>query len=217
VDYAPPTSPGEDPDPEHRIPSEDTAPAGLLPEEEADQSHNTLLEDGDGDSREFPSAPLTEAPEDEKPVDRSEAPTPVHNVDLLEERTSDIPQVKTPSPSPRSPLPSPPPATRASLTPFNTADYRFECICGELGLADLKARVQCMNCQLWQHAECVNYREESRETTPFYCPHCLVAMTPVPTGATLIISPSSICHQWVEEINRHISSSSLRVLVRGRA
>uniref|UniRef100_A0A674BYX8 SNF2 histone linker PHD RING helicase n=1 Tax=Salmo trutta TaxID=8032 RepID=A0A674BYX8_SALTR len=106
-----------------------------------------------------------------------------------------------------------PPATRVSFTPFNTPDYRFECICGELGLIDYKARVQCLNCQLWQHAECVNYKEESLDTTPFYCPHCLVAMTPVPTGATLIISPSSICHQWVEEINKHISSSSLRVLV----
>lgn len=104
--------------------------------------------------------------------------------------------------------------TRASVVPFNTQDYRFECICGELGIIDYKARVQCMNCQLWQHANCVNYKEESLETTPFYCPHCLVAMKPVSTGATLIISPSSICHQWVEEINRHIRSSSLRVLVR---
>lgn len=104
--------------------------------------------------------------------------------------------------------------TRASVVPFNTPDYRFECICGELGIIDYKARVQCMNCQLWQHADCVNYKEESLETTPFYCPHCLVSMKPVSTGATLIISPSSICHQWVEEINRHIRSSSLRVLVR---
>lgn len=106
----------------------------------------------------------------------------------------------------------PPPPIRASVVPFNTPDYRFECICGELGLVDYKARVQCMNCLLWQHAECVNYKEENLATTPFYCPHCLVAMTPVPTGATLIISPSSICHQWVEEINRHIRSASLRVL-----
>lgn len=105
------------------------------------------------------------------------------------------------------------PPTRVCVVPFNTPDYRFECICGELGMVDYKARVQCMNCQLWQHASCVNYKEESLETTPFYCPHCLVAMKPVSTGATLIISPSSICHQWVEEINRHIRSSSLRVLV----
>ncbi|XP_066556931.1 E3 ubiquitin-protein ligase SHPRH isoform X2 [Amia ocellicauda] len=105
------------------------------------------------------------------------------------------------------------PARTATVLPFNTSNYRFECICGELGLIDYKARVQCLNCFLWQHAECVNYKEESLGTTPFYCPHCLVAMTPVPTGATLIISPSSICHQWVEEIKRHLRSSSLRVLV----
>ncbi|XP_061480035.1 E3 ubiquitin-protein ligase SHPRH [Rhineura floridana] len=100
-----------------------------------------------------------------------------------------------------------------SIFPFNTSDYRFECICGELGLVDYKAHVQCLNCHLWQHAECVNYKEENLKIKPFYCPHCLVAMKPVPTGATLIISPSSICHQWVDEINRHVRSSSLRVLV----
>ncbi|NXN37348.1 SHPRH ligase, partial [Rhinoptilus africanus] len=101
----------------------------------------------------------------------------------------------------------------SSVFPFNTSKYRFECICGELGLADYKARVQCLKCYLWQHAECVNYKEENLKIKPFYCPHCLVAMKPVSTGATLIISPSSICHQWVDEINRHVRSSSLRVLV----
>ncbi|KAG5857262.1 hypothetical protein ANANG_G00017540 [Anguilla anguilla] len=127
------------------------------------------------------------------------------------------PEVKCP---PEEILGSPPcleegvPSVRTSMVlPFNTPDYRFECICGELGLVDYKARVQCLNCLLWQHAECVGYKEESLGTTPFYCPHCLVAMKPVPTGATLIISPSSICHQWVEEINRHVRCSSLRVLV----
>ncbi|XP_063299658.1 E3 ubiquitin-protein ligase SHPRH isoform X1 [Pelobates fuscus] len=100
-----------------------------------------------------------------------------------------------------------------SVSPFNTSDYRFECICGELGILDYKARVQCLQCHLWQHAECVNYKEENLGVSPFYCPHCLVAMKPVSTGATLIISPSSICHQWVDEINRHVQSSSLRVMV----
>ncbi|XP_044148487.1 E3 ubiquitin-protein ligase SHPRH isoform X2 [Bufo gargarizans] len=97
--------------------------------------------------------------------------------------------------------------------PISTSDYRFECICGGLRHPDLKDRVQCLQCHLWQHAECVNYKRESVSTTPFYCPHCLVAMNPVPTGATLIISPSSICHQWVDEINRHVRSSSLHVMV----
>ncbi|XP_007953805.1 E3 ubiquitin-protein ligase SHPRH [Orycteropus afer afer] len=100
-----------------------------------------------------------------------------------------------------------------NMSPYNSADYHFECICGELGQIDLKPRVQCLKCHLWQHAKCVNYEEEDLKIKPFYCPHCLVAMEPVSTRATLIISPSSICHQWVDEINRHVRSSSLRVLV----
>lgn len=105
------------------------------------------------------------------------------------------------------------PHSNTAQVPHNTSDYRFECICGELNQTDQKARVQCLRCHLWQHAKCVNYEEKNLKIKPFYCPHCLVAMEPVSTRATLIISPSSICHQWVEEINRHVRSSSLRVLV----
>ncbi|XP_051711242.1 E3 ubiquitin-protein ligase SHPRH isoform X1 [Oryctolagus cuniculus] len=105
------------------------------------------------------------------------------------------------------------PHSNTTQIPHNTSDYRFECICGELNQTDQKARVQCLRCHLWQHAKCVNYEEKNLKIKPFYCPHCLVAMEPVSTRATLIISPSSICHQWVEEINRHVRSSSLRVLV----
>ncbi|XP_066229138.1 E3 ubiquitin-protein ligase SHPRH isoform X1 [Saccopteryx leptura] len=104
-------------------------------------------------------------------------------------------------------------APHSSMSPSDSSDYRFECICGELDHVDRKPRVQCLKCHLWQHAKCVNYEEKNLKIKPFYCPHCLVAMEPVSTGATLIISPSSICHQWVDEINRHVRSSSLRVLV----
>ncbi|XP_040094569.1 E3 ubiquitin-protein ligase SHPRH isoform X1 [Oryx dammah] len=99
------------------------------------------------------------------------------------------------------------------MGPYNSSTYRFECICGEFDQVDCKPRVQCLKCHLWQHAKCVNYEEKNLKIKPFYCPHCLVAMEPVSTRATLIISPSSICHQWVDEINRHVRSSSLRVLV----
>uniref|UniRef100_A0A8C1FZL9 SNF2 histone linker PHD RING helicase n=1 Tax=Cyprinus carpio TaxID=7962 RepID=A0A8C1FZL9_CYPCA len=155
----------------------------------------------------------------------SENPPQKTSVDITDEddkETTDKPQQETTedirvesskSDPTQNSKPEPETPTRASVIPFNTPDYRFECICGELGLVDYKPRVQCLNCLLWQHAECVNYKEENLKTTPFYCPHCLVAMTPVSTGATLIISPSSICHQWVDEINRHIHTSSLRVLV----
>ncbi|XP_069462819.1 E3 ubiquitin-protein ligase SHPRH [Ambystoma mexicanum] len=123
---------------------------------------------------------------------------------LESEIKDDVPQ----SP-PSQEIASPP----SSILPFNTPNYRFECICGELGLFDYKPRVQCLQCHLWQHADCVNYKEENLSIKPFYCPHCLVAMKPVSTGATLIISPNSICHQWVDEINRHVRSSSLKVMV----
>ncbi|XP_076999512.1 E3 ubiquitin-protein ligase SHPRH isoform X1 [Tamandua tetradactyla] len=101
----------------------------------------------------------------------------------------------------------------AVKSPFWSPDYRFECVCGKLDQLDCKPRVQCLKCHLWQHAACVNYAVEDLKVKPFYCPHCLVAMDPVSTGATLIISPSSICHQWVEEVHRHVHASSLRVLV----
>ncbi|XP_067876277.1 E3 ubiquitin-protein ligase SHPRH [Heterodontus francisci] len=97
--------------------------------------------------------------------------------------------------------------------PFSNSKCHFECICGESGLVDYKARVQCLKCHLWQHAACVNYKKEDLKIRPFYCPHCLVTMEPVPTSATLIISPSSICHQWMDEINRHMRSSSISILV----
>uniref|UniRef100_UPI0037E80854 E3 ubiquitin-protein ligase SHPRH n=1 Tax=Semicossyphus pulcher TaxID=241346 RepID=UPI0037E80854 len=186
---------------------------------------NALTEDQTDVFSPSPGAPVSEEKETKKSWDESlnekadqaddmldTSPTASQDKSESEKempRIDDLSEERTEAPRPDS-QETP---TRASVCPFNTPDYRFECICGELGIIDYKARVQCMNCQLWQHAECVNYKEESLETTPFYCPHCLVAMKPVSTGATLIISPSSICHQWVEEINRHIRSSSLRVLV----
>lgn len=175
---------------------------------------NALNED---DNDTFPNAQTSEKGYDESSIDKLD--DSVHTLDISTSESQDISETDTQDKLDdiQAEILQPPddsePPKRESIFPFNTSDYRFECICGELGIIDYKARVQCLNCQLWQHAECVNYKEESLETTPFYCPHCLVAMKPVATGATLIISPNSICHQWVEEINKHIRSSSLRVLV----
>ncbi|XP_048083229.1 E3 ubiquitin-protein ligase SHPRH isoform X1 [Alosa alosa] len=165
------------------------------------------------------TAPVPEAQETKKEKDSTNQHPPAESTkDQLpeeekeeEEKKEDEEQVEKTEdecPPPHEEVKDPPPPTSVP-----EPDYHFECICGETGLLDYKARVQCLHCLLWQHADCVNYKQESQDTTPFYCPHCLVAMPPVRTGATLIISPSSICHQWVEEINRHIRSSSLRVLV----
>jgi SNF2 family DNA or RNA helicase len=38
-------------------------------------------------------------------------------------------------------------------------------------------------------------------------------MEAVESGATLIITPSTILHQWVEEIQKHIHNTNIRLLI----
>jgi hypothetical protein len=38
----------------------------------------------------------------------------------------------------------------------------------------------------------------------YVCPHCWVQSEKVQSGATLIVSPSSISFQWIEEIQKHV-------------
>ncbi|KAK3097964.1 hypothetical protein FSP39_014864, partial [Pinctada imbricata] len=98
---------------------------------------------------------------------------------------------------------------------------RFECTCGSKNKKTIRVRrrkkklnkVRCVKCGLWQHAECVNYDLSDPYRGEFKCPHCHMAETPIVSGATLIISPASICHQWVEEIVKHIRKESLNVFV----
>ncbi|OWF36325.1 E3 ubiquitin-protein ligase SHPRH [Mizuhopecten yessoensis] len=91
----------------------------------------------------------------------------------------------------------------------------FECICGATSAGAISKRhsVQCVDCGLQQHAECVNYDLDDPLRGNFRCPHCHVSTPPIKSGTTLIISPSSISHQWVDEILKHISSQSLKVFV----
>ena len=42
---------------------------------------------------------------------------------------------------------------------------------------------------------------------------CCIFQKPVVSGATLIISPFSIAHQWVDEILKHVPKQSLNVFV----
>ncbi|KAI8498455.1 hypothetical protein Bbelb_236570 [Branchiostoma belcheri] len=94
---------------------------------------------------------------------------------------------------------------------------RFECICGVTDAhVDGRTRLQCWRCGNWQHAECVNYDLTSDPTNmadPYHCPHCSVSLPAIASGATLIISPAPISHQWVDEINRHVRKAAIKMLV----
>lgn len=114
---------------------------------------------------------------------------------------------------------------RAVHTPggyWNVAGQRegFECLCGKMerpvdfhDSALALGMIRCGDCHLWQHAKCVNYDTNDVARVPFLCPHCLLQRPPTPSGATLIVSPSSICHQWVDEISKHVRPGAVRVLV----
>ncbi|XP_013421638.1 E3 ubiquitin-protein ligase SHPRH [Lingula anatina] len=90
----------------------------------------------------------------------------------------------------------------------------FECVCGTKDEDyDPKPRVQCERCGLWQHAECLAYDLTDPYRGVYKCPHCHVASPPVHSCATLIIAPNAICHQWVEEIKKHVKQEAMKVLV----
>ena len=73
----------------------------------------------------------------------------------------------------------------------------FECLCGssEAESCDDKFRVQCIRCSLWQHADCVQFDVSDPYRGEYVCPHCWTQETPVVSGATLIVTPSSISYQ----------------------
>ncbi len=91
----------------------------------------------------------------------------------------------------------------------------FECICGaEAHEAeyDGKYRVQCVECKLHQHAECVKYDVGNPYRGAYVCPHCWTLREPVESGATLIVSPGSISYQWIEEIRKHVRRKNVKML-----
>ncbi|GFN75462.1 E3 ubiquitin-protein ligase shprh [Plakobranchus ocellatus] len=96
----------------------------------------------------------------------------------------------------------------------------FECSCGHLesmgaetrGNTDLHT-VKCIECGMSQHAECMNYDLRDPFRGAYLCPHCHAICTTIKSGATLIISPYSICHQWIEEIRKHIKERSIKVFI----
>ncbi|XP_066993133.2 E3 ubiquitin-protein ligase SHPRH [Anabrus simplex] len=85
----------------------------------------------------------------------------------------------------------------------------LECVCGE-ERSNLP-RVQCSICRHWQHSQCVGNPNRGS----YLCPRCWRNEEPVVSGATLIVSPSSISGQWLSEIQKHIRGDFSVLTYRG--
>ena len=82
---------------------------------------------------------------------------------------------------------------------------KIKCICGNFASKKREICVECPECKRWQHGECVGFNEKFL----YYCPSCWPKQKLVCSGATLIIAPASIYHQWFDEINKHVKPNAL--------
>lgn len=87
----------------------------------------------------------------------------------------------------------------------------FQCCCSEDAVDSEK--ILCPNCKTWQHSGCVGYDPTTVATYDYYCFKCWQNNPLVPSAGTVIISPDSISNQWVNEIEKHLKVSDLKLLV----
>lgn len=89
------------------------------------------------------------------------------------------------------------------LHPMPTCDEATSDQCGDLP----PTRVECPECHAYHHVACPPGEKS-------LCPHCWVdpAKEKIGVKTTLIVSPSSISFQWLEEIERHQKDDALRVM-----
>lgn len=92
----------------------------------------------------------------------------------------------------------------------NIEEIEFQCICGTTEF--IGNEIQCEFCGIWLHYDCIDC-DEDLNICSFLCPHCQVGSDPIPSGATLIVTPMSIHHQWLEEIKKHLQKGSVKVFV----
>lgn len=85
------------------------------------------------------------------------------------------------------------------------------CVCGKThsGIS----LVKCDECNKQQHSMCVNYDLKDPYRGKYCCPQCWTKADLIHSKATLIVTPQSISHQWVEEMQRHVQCDDFKVLV----
>lgn len=85
----------------------------------------------------------------------------------------------------------------------------FACICGEAKENNSRHIVTCGVCLCSQHADCVGYGIGT--SLRYLCPHCIVNAEPIQAKTTLVVTPSTISHQWIQEIQKHVKSTHLKI------
>lgn len=86
-----------------------------------------------------------------------------------------------------------------------------KCFCDNNDSDELNL-VQCEDCNKWQHAECVGIVSKVIYGN-VKCPQCWTKAPLVPSKTTLIITPSSILDQWINEIEKHVDDPSFKLWV----
>ena len=83
------------------------------------------------------------------------------------------------------------------------------CLCGKIPQISVRrpnSILICSQCSRSIHKACVIQNDINDQS--FICPYCEQRSSNhqelLPTGATLIIAPAAILHQWIEEIDKHI-------------
>lgn len=95
-----------------------------------------------------------------------------------------------------------------------TDDPRILCICGRRQKTN-EPLVECQECKRLQHVACIKYDLNDPERGCYFCPECWPILDPVESKATLIISPSSITTQWLDEIRNHLDDDLNVLLYQG--
>lgn len=89
---------------------------------------------------------------------------------------------------------------------------KLKCICGNSMNKKKEKLLTCSKCKKLQHVNCVNKNLD--KLTSYTCPNCWKSSNIIiESGCTIIVTPSTIKHQWKDEIAKHINKPNFKVLI----